>query len=699
MRHGLFALLVLLTSPLLAQPQAPQYEELRLDSIFPAGGRRGETVKVEFKGFGNGLTSPKQIVIDGPPGIAVQELKSINGSTLEATLVIAAEAPLGRRWLRVLSERSGLTNFAQFVVGSLPEVVESEPNNEPGKAQQVATPLVLNGRINPAADLDVYRFRGKAGEKLVAAIAAHAIDVHGQYKNYGIADFGLELLDAAGRTLATSEDAIGFDPLIEHSLPADGEYLMRVQLLNYGGFPEAVYRLTLGEVPYAIGAFPPGWQRGKGMEVEFFGPNVPAGAKRPARNNFAGPEVDPAYPLRHLAYDDAFSSGLDVPVVVGDLPEALETEPNDDQAHATPLVWPITLNGRLPSAGDADWYRVELAAGKKVWFDVIAHRFLRSPIDSQVQVFDASGKLLVENDDDTSSPPAYESFHDYKTTDSKLLFAAPASGAFFVRVSDQSGGGGPRAVYRFSVYEAEPDFHLRHFPDGVPIWGPGSTACLLVRFDRFADCKDDIEARVEGLPPGWSAKSAVSLGPTPDRPINNHQQTAFLSITAPVDAQVGDCVPLCVVGRAKRADGTLLERRSLPLTLYYTSDTGFFRASPISRVAVAKAQGPWLEASAGELTGRPGDTLNIPVRVHNAKDLKEMPTVVNLATNGVACGLNAPRTLPIQEGMVLVPLTLPAEMPIGKFGVTVAQTWRSDIRVGMPGPCTALIPLTVVPAK
>lgn len=205
--------------PAFAQPMAPRYEECRLDTIFPNGGQRGTSVKVEFKGLEQGLSSPKNIVIDGPGGVTVKEIKSVDGRTLEATLDIATDAPLGRRCLRVLNERSGLTNFAYFVVGSLPELIEVEPNNDTAKPQAVSLPLVMNGRINPGADLDVFKFSGKTGQKLVAAIAAHAIDVHGQYKNFGIADFSLELLDTNGRTLAAAEDSIGYDPLIEHTLP------------------------------------------------------------------------------------------------------------------------------------------------------------------------------------------------------------------------------------------------------------------------------------------------------------------------------------------------------------------------------------------------------------------------------------------------------------------------------------------------
>ena len=771
--------------PAFAQPAAPLYEECRLDTIFPNGGQRGTSVKVEFKGLEQGLSSPKEIVIDGPAGITVKEIKSIDGRTLEATLDIAADAPLGRRWLRVLNERSGLTNFAYFVVGSLPEQLEAEPNNDTAKPQAVPLPLVVNGRINPAADLDVFTFSGKAGQKLVAAIAAHAIDVHGQYKNFGIADFSLELLDANGRTLAAAEDTIGYDPLIEHTLPADGDYFVRVQLLNYGGFPEAVYRLTLGEVPYITGAFPAGYQRGTEPKIELLGANIPLNpsltleglgsvdlprhrvhlggltasallassdtassaeaAEPPGRAQWRGissdPKLngvktvcDPAYPLHHVTLQDANHSGLDVPLVVGDLPEIIESEPNDERTAAAELKWPVTVNARFQQPNDADWYRVKLEASQKVWFETIAHRFIRSPIDTLIQVYDAEGKLLGENDDEAFDPN-YESYHDFKTTDSKLLFTAPTAGEFFVKVTEQTGASGPRAIYRLTVEEARPDFRLSHFPDGVPVWGPGSTACVLVRIDRFAGCDDDIEVSVEGLPAGWTSSPATSLGGKGVRPYNTYQLKVFVTITAPADAVPGTCFPFRIVGRTRgvgfqpaaassnsattvvsestptTTDGQarslphVIEHPSLPLSLFYTSDTGFFRVSPQSRVAIAKSQGPWLEAIVLEITIAAGGNATIPVKVLGAGDVKELPIVVNIATAGVACVLTTPQNLPIKPsedgktGVVEVPIKLPPEIHPGTYGITIAQTWRSDIRIGMPGPCTPLIKLTVVAAK
>lgn len=673
---------------------APQYADCRLDSVFPNGGQQGTTVTVTFRGQAYALNPPRNVIIDGPPGITLKELKEGEKGTVVGTLEIAADASPGRRWLRIVNDRSGLTNFAQFVVGRLPEMLEVEPNNELAKATVVTTPVVVNGKIDPKADIDCIKFAGKAGQKLVAAIAAFSLEIHGQYKDYGLADFSLELLDTDGRTLAAAEDTLGFDPLIEHTLPRDGDYFVRVTMLNFGGYPDAVYRLTLGEVPYPIGAFPSGLQRGTKAEVELFGPNVPAGTKRRLKA-----DADPTFPLQYLALNDLPNSGLDIPLAIGDFAEHLEAEPNNNREHAQPISCPATVNARFAEPNDADWYRISLAAGQKVWFDVIAQRFTESPVDTLLQVFDATGKMLAENDDDPHDPE-YESFHHFRTTDSKLLFTAPAAGEFFVKLTEQSGLSGQRAVYRLTVSEAKPDFHVRHFPDAVPIWGPGSTAAVVVKVDRLADFNDDVECSIEGLPEGWKSSSAVSLGRKPERFYNNYQRKVFLTITAPADAPLATVVPFRVIGRAKRGEETV-EHRSWPLTLFYTSDIGFFRASQQTRAAIAKPQGPWLElAGVTELKLKPGGTATLPVKVLGAaSDLKAMPIVINLATNGVAAGLVTPQNVPIKDGIAEVPIKIPAEMPIGTFHIVAAQTWGSDIRVGMPGPCTPPVKMIVEPAK
>ena len=69
-----------------------------------------------------------------------------------------------------LSVRKGklMSNQVPFAVDTLPECLEQEPNNEPDEAQQVTLPIIINGRIDPPGDWDVFRFDGHAGQEIVA---------------------------------------------------------------------------------------------------------------------------------------------------------------------------------------------------------------------------------------------------------------------------------------------------------------------------------------------------------------------------------------------------------------------------------------------------------------------------------------------------------------------------------------------------
>jgi len=684
------AVLSCLLCSAMAQGQiaAPTYSEGYLVGIFPPGGQKGTSVVVELSGGNLGyFPGVKDVVIDGAPGITVRDLKLLNNDrTVQATFDIAPDTEPGRRCVRVLCERSGLTNMLYFTVGRTPETQESEPNNDTAHPQSVPIPVVVNGRVDPQADVDCYSFDLAEGQKLVAAVLAHAIDSHGQYKDYGFVDATLQLLDAQGRIVGEAGDSIGLDPIVELTAPSAGRYTARIALESYSGFPQAVYRLVLSEM-LVTSVFPPGGQRGTSVDVDLAGPNIPPGTGQ----RVAVPSSD-AMPLQYLLPEISAAADLELPFLYGHDPETIEVEPNHTAAMSTPVTVPVTVNGRIDWVGDEDWYRLSLTAGETVKLETTAHRMLRSPIDTLVTVFDASGSQLAENDDGFTID--YISMYDYRSMDSRLLFTAPKAGDYLVRVSDQAGSSGPRDVYRLSVAEVRPDFALWLHPDCVPVWGPGSTSAMVVKVDRLDGLNGDIKIAFKGLPAGWTGSETVATGPNSAVPDPSPSLYHFLTITAPADAVVGDHIPLTIVGTTE-INGQTIEHIAQPLTLYYTSDIGLFRMTPVARAAVAKAQTPWLGTDVQEITVESKGKFEIPVVVHNAANVKSLDLTVQLATSGVACALSPPQGIEIREGRAVVAVTLPDHLPRGRYGIVVSLRWGSDIRVGMPGPCTSLILLNV----
>jgi hypothetical protein len=683
-----FSWLILFCSSAAAQVTPPNYEECRLDAIFPAGGKQGETVSVQLiGGRGGGMNGARRLIIDGPPGVTARDVVNKDAMTVTATLEIAPDALPGMRCVRVLNERTGLTNMVYFSVGRLPEIVEKEPNDALLEAQPVEIPIVVNGIVSRDAEVDSFKFKLAAGQRLTAAVLAYAIDSHGQYKNFGITDANLQIVDERGRIVAEAGDTLGLDPALEFTSPAAGEFTARVSLEAYQGFPQAVYRLVLGDLPLATSMFPAGGERGSTVEVELAGFGIPAGTRQQVTI-----PVDDHLPLQQVLPAGSSFVDLPLPFLRGNLPEGVEIEPNDKQEQAPPVELGTTLNGRIGAQGDADWYRVKLATKQVLCAEIAAQRFLRSPVDSLIEIYDAAGQKVATNDDGFALD--YISMHDFRPLDGRATFTAPSDGEYFVRVSDQSGSYGPRAVYRLTIKEAHPDFELYQHPDAVPVWGPGTTAGVLIKVVRWDNMNDEVVLTVEGLPAGWTASTGTSRSYN-SQPRQDPVLYQLLTITAPADAKICDHAEFRVVGRGT-SNGKTIERVAMPLTLYYTSDTGFFRITPVGRAVVAQPQTPWLSTTTSTFTVEPLGTFIVPVEVHSANPLDTLDLTADLATSGVATALSPPQAIAVKDGVALLPIKLADHIKPGQYDITVGLRWRSDIRIGMPGPCTPLIKLNVV---
>jgi len=180
-----------------------------------------------------------------------------------------------------------LTNAVPFDVAALPEVLEREPNNAPKDAQRVTLPSMVNGRILQAGDVDLFRFAGRRGDRVVAEIRARRLR--------SPLDANLELTDAAGTRVAFNDDFTDQGAgLITHqadaqfiaTLPADGTYVVRVADTQHAGGQDFGYRLRLSQPqPDFEVRITPSTINGPG------GTSVPITASVVRRDGFAGDVV------------------------------------------------------------------------------------------------------------------------------------------------------------------------------------------------------------------------------------------------------------------------------------------------------------------------------------------------------------------------------------------------------------------------
>lgn len=682
-------LAALLLLPALASAQIVRQPDATLHYAYPSGATRGTTVNVEL-GALEGLDKATGVIVDGPPGVTVKEYKPVNVAKATVTLAIAADAEPGPRSLRVVGGTHGLTSARPFFISNMPEVLEKEPNDS--VPQSVSIPAVVNGRIDPATDTDGFIFKAKAGQRIVAAVLAHRMDARFRTRTApGFVDTSLELTDSAGKIVATAEDTFGLDPAIEYLVPADGEYVLRVKSLGFEGASSAVYRLTLGDVPYPAAAFPAGGQRGKASEVQLLGLNLPATTVRRT-------VPDSAFPWSTVPFKLQLHDGRDLPYLIGEHPERMEAEPNDSREKATAVPADgFTVNGRFDSPTDAEWYKVMLKKGQGVLLEVAAQRHVRSPVDTHLQVTDAKGTLLAENDDGDLFAGQCE--HDFPSADSRLEFTAPADGDFFIRLTDQNGTAGPLALYRLTIAPLTPDFRLNQWPDAVPIWGPGTTASFVVQVQRWGGLKGDIKLRIEGLPTGWKGSVGIAQQDTYYAPRHGLNQKALMTITAPTNAKVGDVADFRVIGRVEH-NGKAIEHEAWPQTLLGSSHTDrmHLRYSPVTRAAVAPPLDSRIECGVKELTVKIGEKAILPVKVIRTPGMTN-PISISIDGEAPAAGSawRTPLTLKPDENEVQLPLEITAERRPGTYGIVVSRGWAADLRAGRPGPCSELILLTVKP--
>lgn len=159
-----------------------------------------------------------------------------------------------------------------FAVDTLPECSEKEPNDRGSESQIVQLPVIVNGRIGRPGDVDVFRFRGEAGQEVVAEVMARRLG--------SPLDSVLQLIDAGGHVVAANDDyedkGAGLlthqaDSRIQAKLPRTGIYYVRLFDAQEHGGVEYAYRLRISapQPDFDLRVVPSGLTARSGTTVPF----------------------------------------------------------------------------------------------------------------------------------------------------------------------------------------------------------------------------------------------------------------------------------------------------------------------------------------------------------------------------------------------------------------------------------------------
>ena len=490
------SLLILIFLPLASQGQQVATDPTSTH-IFPAGGRRGTTVGVRIGGEclppltrvraeSEGVTFPEVLGPRAKPRGETSlrrrpgELHINYPKEWESRVEIAANAPLGPRLWWLACARGG-TGGRPFLIGDLPEFIETESNSAPEKAEQLTLPVTLNGQIDGERDMDYFTFSATEGEVIVADVIATRI---GSPLNAV-----LEFHDEKGRRLQVQEIRMGSDPVIALRVPATGKIRFSVANLSAPGGPHFVYRITLSKEPYARLAFPGGGRIGESRELELL---VLTGEA-----NFGVLKKSVQFPMSAGSFSWRPAGGTgDLQLEAGLLPELVEQEPNDEMVAATKVATFAQINGRLENAGDADWFAFDARQGMPLTI-ACQNAGVGLPTLPILSICNAAGQELAKASaiDVPDRLPRIDAW------------APPADGTYFLRVRDVQQGvaGGLEFVYRISVVSAQPDFELVLKTDAANHL-PGSRTELDVTVLRRGGFAGPVTVTAQGLPEGVRAE-------------------------------------------------------------------------------------------------------------------------------------------------------------------------------------------------
>ena len=422
---GLFLLAALLTTSVAASTP-------RLNTVLPRGVQRGTKHEIVF--HGELLVNAEEILFYDD-GITVESIAPFkDGKKVTAVVTVADDCRLGEHVVQIRTN-DGITDFRNLFVGAMPQVDDSEPNNNLKTAQLVESDVTIAGVITPE-DVDCFKITLKKGERL-------SIEVEAMRLGFWF-DAHLAVLDANQTELAVSDDTplLKNDPFITMHAPEDGDYFIQLRESAYGGNNRSRYRMHVGSFPRPATIFPAGGKPNELATLSFLGdPSGPIErqVQLPSEFGFRG---------GLFLTENGNSSPSPIPFRINDLDNKFEVEPNDEQWPKDSIgTTPFAFNGIIEKDGDADWIRFTGKKGQMLDIECFAHR-VGSGLDPVINVWSASNKKSLFGNDDGRRPDCYR------------RFTLPADGDYYFRVKDHLGRGQANFVYRVEFREVEPRLTL-----------------------------------------------------------------------------------------------------------------------------------------------------------------------------------------------------------------------------------------------
>jgi len=509
--------------------------------IFPAGGQRGTTVKVrvgaecippgaDFLATGSGLSRggrlSEQVFAEGEKSPQREPTITPISYPREwaSELTIDADAPLGPAYWRLNCAQGG-TGSRPFLIGDLPEFIETESNSSFEKAEQVKLPITVNGQIFGERDVDCFRFTAEAGQIVSCEVIAGRIGSR--------LDPVVELLDTNGRKVEAELAHVGTDPVLVFWSKSTAEYVLRIANVTFGGSVAHVYRINIRPEPFPRLVLPGGVARStlsaNSLQVHWL-----TGGRDKLQESLDVTLPEPAITKTRWTFFDTTIRPLTLSV--DNHPTGVEEEPNDDHDEPQRVDSPTVLYGQFRSATDRDYFVVSAKQGERFRIEASAWP-PGTPTLPVVSIATRAGKSLKESRAVSADDGVAE-----------VVWSAKNDGDVLVQLQDLRHGvrGGTEFGWRLVIAPDEPNFALESATDSL-IVTQGKSSTIEIKARRDGGLVEPIELAFESLPEGVTVEAAV---------IPKGKSSAKVKVTAADDVP-SVSFPLRVIGKASSGETTI----------------------------------------------------------------------------------------------------------------------------------------------
>ena len=495
----LVILFTLLAVPLYAQ-------KLSMGYLYPAGGQVGTTVEIEAGGLN--INKAVKVLFSHPDikgeiepikesATSKRRRRRLNDQSspqladkVKIKITIGGNVPCGLYDLRLQGPK-GVSNMLPFEVSSYPNFLENK-NSWPKRPNEVySLPVVLCGYVSPGG-VDYFRFSGRKGETIVAAVKGRQLVPYIADAVPGWFQPVIKILDAQGKEIAYSDDYYHHvDPVIITTLPKDGKYTLMIHDAIYRGRQDFNYRIQLGVIPFVTGRYPAYGVAGKKIKQQLEGVNLGT-TKATAKVKKEG--------YHHLSFTNDIGTSNAVPFYA--VPKGIRLIHSPKEGAELTLTNAIADS--LTSESRIKRYKIYAEDKDPIIVELVGRRN-DSRIDAVMRLRNRYGRVVATVDDTEDPLQGLMTFH----ADPVIKYTPRVGEELTLEVEDLHRGYGKDYHYLLRRHKQLPSFNAFVSPANITVPSGGTSS---FRVDVTGKLKRPANLVVKGLPKGFTTSSLKLRG-------------------------------------------------------------------------------------------------------------------------------------------------------------------------------------------